>query len=315
MHFADRLAAAVRRAGNAVLVGIDPQVERLPRVLQGQSASSRTDVARTFWTFAREVVDVVAHVVPAVKFQAAYYEAYGPEGMVALHESARYARERGLIVLIDGKRNDIGSTAGAYARAYLGTVALGEGKEASWDADALTVNPYLGSDGVQPFVDQAAQHEKGVFVLVRTSNPSSGEFQDLVAEGRPLYRHVAERVAQWAEPHRGQSGYSLLGAVVGATYPEQLAELREALPGVMFLVPGYGAQGGTARDVAAAFDDEGLGALINSSRGVTFAHQRPDLSERFQNDWQGAVGHAVREMIDDLAAHTPAGKLRAGQAR
>jgi orotidine-5'-phosphate decarboxylase len=230
--------------------------------------------------------------------------------MAALHRDARYAREKGLLVLIDGKRNDIGSTAEAYARAYLGTVPVGGGSEPSWDADALTINPYLGSDGVRPFVDLAARGGKGVFVLVRTSNPSAGEFQDLIADGRPLYRHVADRLAGWAAPRRGESGYSLLGAVVGATYPEQLAELRAALPGVIFLVPGYGAQGGTARDVAAAFDAEGLGAIVNSSRGIAFAFERADLRARFGDDWQAAIEAAAREMIDDLSRHTPAGRLR-----
>lgn len=315
MHFAERLVEAVRRVGNPVLVGIDPRVESLPEGLKEPPAADRAEVAGRLLTFARGVVDVVAPLVAAVKLQAAYFEMYGPEGMGALHEAARYARERGLLVIMDGKRNDIGSTAEAYARAYLGTVPIGERSESAWDVDALTVNPYLGSEGVQPFIRQAAEHGNGVFVLVRTSNQSAWEFQDRVSGGRPLYRHVAERVAQWAEPQRGPSGYSLVGAVVGATYPAELAELRENMPGVWFLVPGYGAQGGTAGDVAAAFDAQGLGAVVNSSRGITFAYRRPDLSERFPNDWQGAVAHAAREMIDDLAAHTAAGKLRAEQAR
>ena len=199
--------------------------------------------------------------------QAAFYESYGPEGVGALHATASHARGRGLVVLMDGKRNDIGSTAEAYARAYLGKVPVGDSFEPSWEVDALTVNPYLGTDGIVPFVKVAAREGKGIFVLVRTSNASAREFQDLVAEGRPLYRHVAGRLADWASPHRGESGYSLVGAVVGATYPAELAGLREALPGVPFLVPGYGTQGGTAADIAPAFDGQGLGALVNSSPG------------------------------------------------
>ena len=171
------------------------------------------------------------------------------------------------------------------------------------------MNPYLGGDGIDPFVKVAAAEGKGLFVLVRTSNASAGEFQDLIADGRPVYRHVAEHLARWADGHRGESGYSLVGAVVGATYPEQLAELREALPGVLFLVPGYGAQGGAAADVAAAFDDQGLGAVVNSSRGLTFAYKRPEFA-RFGADWQRAIQQAVREMADDLASHTRAGRLR-----
>src|SRR5579864_3750635 len=238
MQFADRLVQALRRTGNAVCVGIDPRPERLPPGFLGRFAEDRAGVAAALEAFGCGVVDAVTPLVPAVKFQSAYYEAYGPEGLGALHASTRYARSRGLIVVLDGKRNDIGSTAEAYAQAYLGKVQLGEDYGPAWDADALTVNPYLGSDGVAPFLKQAAAEGKGVFVLVRTSNPSAGEFQDLIAEGRPLYRHVAERLAKWAAPYRGDSGYSLLGAVVGATYPEQLSELRADLPGVFFLVPG-----------------------------------------------------------------------------
>jgi orotidine-5'-phosphate decarboxylase len=217
-------------------------------------------------------------------------------------------------VIVDGKRNDVGSTAEAYARAYLGKVLVGGRYEPSWSADALTVNPYLGSDGVLPFVRIAARKHKGVFVLVRTSNASAGEFQDLVADGRPLFRHVASRLRDWAEPYAAGFGYSLVGAVVGATYPGQLAELRAELPRVPFLVPGYGSQGATSKDVAAAFDEDGLGALINNSRGIIGAHGRPAYRDRFGDRWQGAVEQAVRDMIEDLAAHTNAGRLRSGRA-
>jgi orotidine-5'-phosphate decarboxylase len=212
-------------------------------------------------------------------------------------------------VVIDGKRNDIGSTAEAYARGYLGRSRVGEQLEPVWPADAVTVNPYLGSDGVRPFLREAEREGRGLFVLVRTSNPSAREFQDLVCEGRPLYQHVAQRLADWAAPYRGESGYSFVGAVVGATYPEELRALREALRGVLFLVPGYGAQGGTAADVAHAFDAQGLGALINSSRGLTLAYERADLRAKFGGDWQRAIAQAVDEMVADLAAHTPAGEL------
>ena len=182
----------------------------------------------------------------AVKFQSAFYEAFGPQGLAALHATVEYAKRNGLLVIFDGKRNDIGSTAEAYARAYLGKVPVGGAFEPSWHADAMTVNPYLGTDGVMPFVKIAAREHKGVFVLVRTSNASAGDFQDLKAEGQPLYRHVARKLLDWAEGHQGASGYNLVGAVVGATYPDQLKELRAALPGILFLVPGYGTQGGTS---------------------------------------------------------------------
>jgi orotidine-5'-phosphate decarboxylase len=310
VHFVDRLFAAMRRAGNPVVVGIDPRPEELPTGFLDRFPASREGISQALERFGCEVVDAVAPLVAAVKLQSAFYETYGPHGVGAMHSTTAYARRHGMIVIVDGKRNDIGSTAEAYARGYLGKVAIDEAFEPTWQADAMTVNPYLGSDGISPFVKIAAKEQKGVFVLVRTSNQSAGEFQDLMAGGKPVYRHVADRLLHWAEPHRGACGYSLVGAVVGATYPDQLAELREALPGIPFLVPGYGSQGATASDVADAFDADGLGALINNSRGIAFAYQRPVYHARFGDDWQSAVAQAVRDMIDDLAANTNAGRLR-----
>ena len=313
VHFADRLIGAIRRVGNAILVGIDPRIEDLPAGILEVFPRHREGLATAFQTFGFGVVDVVAPLVAAVKFQAAFYELLGPEGMRALYHTVRYAQSRGLIVILDGKRNDIGSTADAYAHAYLGQITVGDRQEPSWNADGLTVNPYLGSDGILPFVNLARREGKGVFVLVRTSNASAGEFQDLVADGRPVYRHVAEKLVTWADGSQGASGYGCVGAVVGATYPGELAELRGALPGALFLVPGYGVQGGSSRDVAAAFDELGLGAIVNNSRGLTFAYKRPEFA-RFGTDWQGAIEAAVQAMSDDLAANTPAGRLRSGQA-
>jgi orotidine-5'-phosphate decarboxylase len=310
VHFVDRLFRAMQRAGNAVCVGIDPRPDEVPPGFMERFPASCEGVSQALHRFGCDVVDVVAPLVPAVKFQAAFYEAYGPQGLAALNSSAAYAHEQGLVVIIDGKRNDIGSTAEAYARGYLGKVPIGAAFESTWHADAMTVNPYLGSDGVSPFIKVAAREKKGVFVLVRTSNGSAGEFQDLVSDGKPLYRHVADRLLQWALPHRGERGYSLVGAVVGATYPEQLAELRDALPGVPLLVPGYGSQGAVGRDVAGAFDSEGFGAIINNSRGITFAYQRAGYRSRFGDRWQAAIEQAALDMIDDLAANTSAARLR-----
>lgn len=310
MHFVDRLFAAMQRAGNPVCVGIDPRPDELPAGFLERFAADCEGVPQALCRFGCDVIDVIAPIVPAVKFQSAFYEAYGPHGLAALNSCAAYVREHGLAVIIDGKRNDIGSTAEAYARGYLGKVPIGAAFESTWHADALTVNPYLGSDGVSPFIKVAAREKKGVFVLVRTSNSSAGEFQDLVSEGKPLYRHVADRLLQWALPHRGECGYSLVGAVVGATYPDQLAELRGALPGVPILVPGYGSQGATGHDVAGAFDSDGLGAIVNNSRGITFAYQRAAFRNRFSDRWQAAIEQATIEMIDDLAANTPAARLR-----
>jgi orotidine-5'-phosphate decarboxylase len=309
VHFADRLFRAVRAKRNAVVVGIDPRLEQLPEAVRERFPSSRAGAAGAIRAFGEAVIDVVAPLVPAVKFQSAFYEMYGAEGADALWKLVQAAQRAGLIAIVDGKRNDIGSTAEAYAQAYLGEVLVGNSSEPAWSADALTINPYLGWDGIKPFVDAATPRGRGAFVLVRTSNPSAGDLQDMLAGDRPVFQQVASLVTNWATPLRGESGYSLLGAVVGATYPEQLAELRSAMPGVPFLVPGYGAQGGNARDVAGAFDENGLGAVVNNSRGITFAYQRADLRERFSQNWQGAIEIAVREMVDALAQETPCKRL------
>ncbi len=311
VDFIERLFAGIRRVGNPVVVGIDPRPEDLPPGYVDAFPSSREGICQALRQFGLDVLDVVTPLVAVVKFQCAFYEAYGPGGVLALHQTAESASGRGLTVIIDGKRNDIGSTAEAYARGYLGKVTVGESFEPTWTADALTVNPYLGTDGIAPFIKVAAREHKGLFVLVRTSNASAGEFQDLEAQGKPIYRHVADRVRGWAEPHKGAFGYSRVGAVVGATAPGQLAELRESLPGIPFLIPGYGAQGGSSTDVAPGFDVDGMGALINNSRGIAFAYQRHQYRERFESNWQGAVEQAVHDMIDDLAANTPAGRLKA----
>ena len=304
MSFSDRLAAAVRAKGNPVVVGLDPRWEQLPPALATDGdAADRAVRAKAYARFCREIVDVVASLVPAVKPQAAFFEQLGAAGMAALEDVIRYARSRGLLVILDGKRNDIGSTAEAYADGILG-------ESSAWQADCLTISPYLGSDSLQPFVDVARAREAGLFVLVKTSNPGGGQFQDLVADGQPLYRHVAEHVQKLANDTLGECGYGAVGAVVGATYPEQLVELRAAMPQAWLLVPGYGSQGGTARDVAAAFDAQGLGAVINNSRGIIFAHARKDYAGRFTADrWPAAVEAATREMIAELRADSSVGRL------
>ena len=309
LPFPDRLQAAVQRCGNPVLVGLDPRAEMLPEgILPTGGDIDCVGKARAYATFCRGVIDVVAPLVPAVKPQAAFFEQLGPPGMAALAETVRYAEQRGLLVILDGKRNDIGSTATAYARGLLGS-----GGQSPWGADAITVSPYLGADSLGPFVEVAGERGAGVFVLVKTSNPGGGMFQDLMADGRPLYRHVARYVQRLAQQTAGACGYGAIGAVVGATYPEQLAELRAEMPHAWFLVPGFGSQGGTAADVAAAFDGQGTGAVINNSRGIIFAHARSPYAERFgPSRWQEAVEAATREMIGQLRAETRAGKLGQG---
>lgn len=307
-HFGDRLAAAVRRTKNPVVVGLDPRIEPLPAgilpsgIRNDCKPGDFASAAEAFVTFCRGVIDAVAPLVPAVKPQAACFEQLGPPGMAALGQVVRYAAEAGLLVIMDGKRNDIGSTAAAYADGFLGPGS-------AWGADALTVSPYLGDDSLRPFVEVAQARGAGLFVLVKTSNPGGGQFQDLVADGRPLYRHVAQYVERLAGETLGAAGYGSVGAVVGATYPEQLAELRSAMPRSWFLVPGFGSQGAGARDVAGAFDERGLGAVINNSRGIIFAHAKPQFARFGEARWQDAVRAATEEMIEQLQAETSVGKL------
>jgi orotidine-5'-phosphate decarboxylase len=304
-HFADRLTAACRARGNALCVGLDPRWDALPQELRLRHADgSLAGRARAIEEFSLRVIDRVAPLVPVVKPQAAFFELCGPTGMLALQRVLSRARERGLITILDGKRNDIASTATAYADAVAGVMIDGMTLPV-WDADALTVNAYLGRDAVEPFLKSARRSGRGVFILVRTSNPGAGLFQDLDCGGRPLYRHVADAVRSWSRESMGKCGFGDAGAVVGATYPAELAELRQAMPEVLFLVPGFGAQGGSAADVAAAFRPDGTGAVVNSSRGVISSFP-PDAS-----DWEEAVVAATKAAIADLAAHTPMAALAA----
>ncbi|HEX3600312.1 MAG TPA: orotidine-5'-phosphate decarboxylase [Lacipirellulaceae bacterium] len=296
-HFADRLAAAVRRTGNPVCVGLDPRAKNLPGGMLGDDTSPPA-IAGAYAQFCNGVCDVVASLIPVVKVQAAFFEELGPYGMKAMALVIDHAQSCGLLVIVDAKRNDIGSTAEAYARGYLGR------EESAWHADALTVSPYLGDDSLSPFVEVAQDRGAGIFVLVKTSNPGGGLLQDLTADGHTIYRQVAAHVERLAEETVGKCGYGAVGAVVGATYPEQLVELRAAMPRTWFLVPGYGSQGGTAADVAAAFDAQGLGAIVNNSRGIIFANERSEFATGFGvASWQSAVDAATREMIAALAPY------------
>jgi orotidine-5'-phosphate decarboxylase len=300
-HFSDRLTAACRARGNALCVGLDPRWDALPTPLRARHADGTlAGVAHAFEEFCVRVVDLVAPLVPIVKPQAAFFEMCGPDGMLALQRVLRRAKERGLLTILDGKRNDIASTAAAYADAAFGGVTIDGVTHPVWDADALTVNPYLGRDAVEPFLQSARRSGRGVFVLVRNSNPGARQFQDLDCGGKPLFLHVGAAVRTWTRENLGKCGLGDAGAVVGATYPAELAALRDAMPEVPILVPGYGAQGGRAADVAAAFRRDGTGAVVSSSRGITCAF-RPD-----NPDWEGAVVSATKATIADLAAHVPA---------
>jgi len=309
-HFADRLASACRFKGNSVCVGLDPRWECLPDEIRHRHGGETLQaVARAYEEFCSRIIDVAAPLVPVVKPQSAFFEACGPEGMRALGRVLKKSRQQGLITILDGKRNDIASTASAYADAGLAGVKIESHHSiltthSVWDADALTVNPYLGRDALEPFLESARRSGRGIFVLVRTSNPGAGQFQDLVCDGRPVYQHVAIAVGQWARENLGKCGLGDVGAVVGATYPSELASLRKLIPEVLFLVPGFGAQGGSAADVAPAFRTDGLGAVINSSRGIIGAFSPSDPK------WESAVDQAARDTIANLVQTTPMDHLK-----
>ncbi len=292
MHFGDRLAEQVQLKKSSVCVGLDPRWASLPAALRGAiGTKDLVKVAAATQCYCQEVIDAVAAQAPIIKPQAAFFEQLGPAGMHALAAVITHARKRGLLVLLDGKRGDIGSTAEGYADAYLGAAS-------PWQCDALTVNPYLGDDTLAPFVKTASAQDAGIFVLVKTSNPGSGFLQDLqVAGGQTIYERVAETVERHSAATQGDSGYGSVGAVVGATYPEQLHKLRRQMPHTWILIPGFGTQGGTPQDVAHGFDARGLGAIVNSSRGIIFAYTLPQYSHLA---WQDAVSTAAADMALQL---------------
>ncbi|MHC4788838.1 MAG: orotidine-5'-phosphate decarboxylase [Planctomycetota bacterium] len=301
-HFADLLFETMRRKTSQVVVGLDPRLDRLPAALRpAREAASPAAAADAIVAFNRAVLDAVQEHAAAVKCQVAFYERFGCEGMRAYAETLRAAREAGLIVIADVKRSDIASTAVAYADAHLGPLQESPFAADDFLADAVTVNPYLGGDGVGPFVEAAAAHGRGVFALVKTSNPSSVEIQDVDCGGAPLYERVAELVEDWGEAFRGRGGYSALGAVVGATFPDELARLRSLMPNAPLLVPGFGAQGGGLEEVAGAFDVEGEGAIVSSSRGIIYAWECAPYAEQYGEDrWQEAVAAAAADMRQQL---------------
>lgn len=298
-HFADRLNAAIRAKGTPLCVGLDPRWDALPLEFRERHGyGSLEGMARAFEEFCCRVIDVVAPLVPVVKPQSAFFEMAGPAGFIAQQRVLQHARERGLLTILDAKRGDIASTAAAYADAAFTGTALAGQVYPVWDADALTVNPYLGRDAVEPFLQSARKAGRGVFVLVRTSNPGSGQFQNLLCDGRPLYEHVAAAVNAWTRENLGADGFGDVGAVVGATHPTELRTLRQVIPDALFLVPGYGAQGATAADTAAAFRADGLGATINSSRGITFPYKP------HEPQWEAAIEQAAHAAIAELRTAT-----------
>ncbi len=300
----DRLIEGIVKLQNPTVAGLDPKLDFIPNFIKEkaftQYGETLDGAAAALLEFNKGLIDALCGIVPAVKPQCAYYEMYGWQGVKALYDTVSYARQKGMFVITDGKRNDIGTTMQAYAVAHLGTVQVGDKNCTPFGGDALTVNPYLGSDGINPLLDICKTQDKGIFVLVKTSNPSSGELQNQVFEGgETLYETVGQLCEEWGENLPGKYGYSGVGAVVGATYPKQLFELRRDLTHTFFLVPGYGAQGGGAKDVAPAFDSNGIGAVINASRSIMCAWQKTGASEQ---DYAKAAALEAARMRDEIIA-------------
>ena len=298
------LVEKIKEKGNPTVAGLDARLEYIPQHISGRNMMLHGETLRaaaeSVVAFNCGLIDALCDIVPAVKPQAAYYELLGSYGAMALKETIDYAHAKGMYVIGDIKRGDIGSTSEAYAVGHLGRAKVGSNRLSGFGEDFATVNPYLGSDGVKPFIDVCREEKKGIFVLVKTSNPSSGEFQDRLIDGRPLYELVGEKVAQWGEEAMGDS-YSYVGAVVGATYPEMGAVLRKIMPKAYILVPGYGAQGGKGADLLPFFNEDGLGAIVNSSRGIIAAYQQEKYAQFGAANYADASRQAVLDMIDDIS--------------
>lgn len=299
----NQLVKKIEELKAPIVVGLDPMLNYVPEHIQKKAFEEYGETLKgageAIWQYNKGIIDATCDLIPAVKPQIAMYEQFGIEGLIAFHKTCEYAKEKGLVIIGDIKRGDIGSTSTAYAVGHVGQVKVGSQTFRGFDEDFVTVNPYLGSDGVKPFIDVCKEEKKGIFVLVKTSNPSSGEFQDQLIDGKPLYELVANKVAQWGEEHMGDS-YSYVGAVVGATYPEMGAALRKVMPKNYILVPGYGAQGGKGSDLAPFFNKDGLGAIVNSSRGIIAAYKQEKYAKFGPEAYADASRQAVLDMREDL---------------
>ena len=300
----NKLISNIRKTNAPIVVGLDPMLNYIPEHIQKKAfaefGETLEGAAEAIWQYNKGIVDAIYDLIPAVKPQIAMYEQFGIPGLIAYKKTVDYCKSKDLVVIGDIKRGDIGSTSAAYAVGHLGQVQVGSRKYAGFDEDFATVNPYLGSDGVKPFMDICKEEKKGIFVLVKTSNPSSGEFQDRVIDGRPLYELVGEKVAQWGDELVGDE-YSYVGAVVGATYPEMGKVLRKIMPKTFILVPGYGAQGGKGADLVHFFNEDGLGAIVNSSRGIIAAYKQEKYKEFGAENYADASRAAVKDMIADIS--------------
>ena len=307
----NKLTAKIQKTNAPIVVGLDPMLNYIPKHVQEKAfkeyGETLEGAAEAIWQFNKEIVDKTYDLIPAVKPQIAMYEQFGIPGLMAYKKTVDYCKSKDLVVIGDIKRGDIGSTSAAYAVGHLGKVQVGENKIAAFDEDFATVNPYLGSDGVKPFIDVCKEEKKGIFVLVKTSNPSSGEFQDQLIDGRPLYELVADKVLEWgSETMDGE--YSNVGAVVGATYPEMGKVLRKIMPKAYILVPGYGAQGGQGKDLVHFFNEDGLGAIVNSSRGIIAAYKQEKYARFGEENFGDASRAAVEDMIADIDGALKAAK-------
>ena len=300
----NKLITRIKETNAPIVVGLDPMMKFVPEYIKKAAFTEYGETlegaAEAIWQYNKGIVDAIYDLVPAVKPQVAMYEQFGIPGLVAFKKTVDYCKSKGLVVIGDIKRGDIGSTSKAYAIGHVAKVAVGSKTYSGFCEDFVTVNPYLGSDGIRPFMEVCKEEKKGMFILVKTSNPSSGEFQDREIDGKPLYEIVAEKVAEWGEEVMGED-YSYVGAVVGATYPEMGAALRKIMPKNYILVPGYGAQGGKGKDLAPFFNEDGLGAIVNSSRGIICAYQKDPYKEKFSPvDYADASRQAVLDMKEDL---------------
>ena len=299
----NKLISNIQKTKAPIVVGLDPMLGYIPEHIKQKAfaefGETLEGAAEAIWQFNKEIVDCTWDLIPAVKPQIAIYEQFGVEGLKVYKKTIDYCQEKGLVVIGDIKRGDIGSTSAAYAVGHLGKVQVGSRSYAAFDEDFATVNPYLGSDGVNPFIDVCREEKKGLFILVKTSNPSSGEFQDQLVDGRPLYELVGEKVAEWGEACMGDT-YSYVGAVVGATYPEMGKVLRKIMPKTYILVPGYGAQGGRGKDLVHFFNEDGLGAIVNSSRGIIAAYKQEKYAAYGPEHFAEASRAAVEDMVKDI---------------
>ncbi|MBE5948689.1 MAG: orotidine-5'-phosphate decarboxylase [Lachnospiraceae bacterium] len=300
----NKLVDKIRKTNAPIVVGLDPMMNYIPEHIIKKAFAEYGETlegaAEAVWQYNKGIIDATYDLIPAVKPQIAMYEQFGIEGLKAFKRTCEYAKEKDLVVIGDIKRGDIGSTSAAYATGHLGKVKVGSNTFSAFDEDFVTVNPYLGTDGVKPFVDVCKEEKKGLFILVKTSNPSSGEFQDRIIDGRPLYEWVGEKVAEWGADHMGKE-YSYIGAVVGATYPEMGKILRKQMPKTFILVPGYGAQGGKGKDLVHFFNEDGLGAIINSSRGIIAAYKQEAYAKFGAENYAEASRQATLDMIEDIS--------------